>query len=398
MDNQDYHNLEESYPSPFAMKNNSNPRELYDRPVEQNARFKVIDDDYISEMKRNQNPQYHTIPNREKIPYIAPYQHAMKRPSNAETMKEIFGNNQNFELMNEIEFDKQGRQVYQPNREQNYQDQAYREQNQQNQDQAYQQNKMYQNQQNQDQNYQQTKMYQNQDQSYQQTKMYQNQQNQDQSYQQTKMYQNQQNQDQNYQQTKMYQNQQDQSYQQNQSHKQTDYIPRMKFIDQEDALSSTFSSKYDKIYNAILEYFPNFVMTKTALFGEFSVYKSVAKCLLCIGTRYIVAIVKKDNLPVGTTKPLSSLEWVSFQTRYSDDDKEQRQFHLTSHQFAKPDKTILDDTIRLSRKTNLSYLYDCDNLPLNIEIIKTKDDEDISEYGTVSSALEIFSTVLSFNE
>ena len=54
---------------------------------------------------------------------------------------------------------------------------------------------------------------------------------------------------------------------------------------------------------------------------------------------------------LGTKKPLSVLQWESFQTRYEDSDKEIKEFKLTSHQFSKPDQTILDDTIRLSRKT-----------------------------------------------
>lgn len=158
------------------------------------------------------------------------------------------------------------------------------------------------------------------------------------------------------------------------------------------------NSQRQQVYNAVIEHFPGFVMTKTKIVGRHSVYKAVASCLLCDGVRYVVAITANDPSPVGTKSPLSLLKWESFQTRFQDDDSEVKQFRLQSAKQEKPFGTILSDIIRLSRKTSTSNVYLCDNLPLLVEVIRSKEDEFIAETGTVESALDLFSTVLSFTD
>lgn len=152
--------------------------------------------------------------------------------------------------------------------------------------------------------------------------------------------------------------------------------------------------KYE-VYKAINEYFKDFVLTKTSIHGDFSVYKSIVQCLLCTGVRYIVAIVKDDSSPLKTRKLLHTLNWVSFQTRFSEDDKELVKFKVGTYTQIRPENTILDDIIRLNRKTNNSNIYYCDNLPLQVEILREEDD-DIAEIGKVTSALELYSTILTF--
>lgn len=158
------------------------------------------------------------------------------------------------------------------------------------------------------------------------------------------------------------------------------------------------NSQRQQVYNAVIEHFPGFVMTKTKIVGRHSVYKAVASCLLCDGVRYVVAITTNDPSPVGTKSPLSLLKWDSFQTRFQDDDSEVKQFRLQSAKQEKPAGTILSDIIRLSRRTSTSNVYLCDNLPLLVEVIRSKEDEFIAETGTVESALDLFSTVLSFTD
>jgi hypothetical protein len=190
------------------------------------------------------------------------------------------------------------------------------------------------------------------------------------------------------------------------------YIPRAKILDDSGTLQSmnrgmvqstprsgTPPSYRLQVYNAILEYFPEFIMTKTGQHGQFAIYKAPAQCLLCNGVRFVVVIVKDDTIGIGERRPLSTLAWESFQTRWTEDDSECRKFQMVQFPYSKPDKeTILDDTIRLSRETAESFKYTCDNLPLNVEILKTKSDETIADSGTVSSALEMFSTVLNWSQ
>ena len=90
--------------------------------------------------------------------------------------------------------------------------------------------------------------------------------------------------------------QQQPTYQQQQQPQST-YTPRVKFMNEDEnwnAKTTTTNPVRRQIYNAIVEYFPGFMMTKTNIYGKFSVYKSVASCLLCDGARYVVTIVKND--------------------------------------------------------------------------------------------------------
>jgi hypothetical protein len=342
-----FHNLQKSYPDPFASQQPYNPRAVDNQHyAPDKPRFKVLDgsspdqgersfpstqtrntagNDNYTDMRRDQNPSYHTLPNPDTAHYVQPYQHTMKRPSNADRMKEIFGEHQDYSRLNEPDFKRSNREEYGVNPmvmpPRNDPRQMQVEQPRQN---------------------------------------------------------------------------------------PVGNLPRMKYIEADDPRpgggernqqpTKDISNDYRKIYNAILEVFPRFIMTKTAAFGQFSVYKAVVQCLLCDGTRYVVAIVKDDTSPIRTKKPLTMLAWVNFQTRYLDDDREHKEFQLSSHPYVKPDRTILDDVIRLSRKTTTANLYNCDNLPLDVEVIRTRDDEDIAEVGSVFGALELFSTLLSFSD
>lgn len=197
----------------------------------------------------------------------------------------------------------------------------------------------------------------------------------------------------------------------------TGYVPRMKVLEgpemkipvkegfsapnnqQTKQSNKKFSSDRVRIYNAILQYFPSYVMTKTAQHGNFAIYKAIVQCLLCNGVRYAVAIVEESVMNIGGKRNLSELPWESFQTRYSEDDKEAVKFQIDTFAYGHPDGTsVLDDTIRLNRETKESFKYTCDNLPLNVELVKAREDENMAETGTVATALETFSCVLSFTD
>lgn len=196
----------------------------------------------------------------------------------------------------------------------------------------------------------------------------------------------------------------------------TGYIPRMKVLEgpemggpvregfsavnnQPKHSDKKHSAERVKVYNAVLQYFPGYVMTKTAQHGAYAIYKAIVQCLLCNGVRYAVAIVEESATNIGGKKNLSELAWESFQTRYSEDDKEAVKFQIETFAYGHPEgNSILDDTIRLNRETKDSFKYTCDNLPLSVELLKMKEDENMAETGTVASALETFSCVLSFAE
>ena len=176
-----------------------------------------------------------------------------------------------------------------------------------------------------------------------------------------------------------------------------DNIPRVKFF--EDVPMNSRPGNYKrKIYEAISNYFQGFTMTKVDVIGQYAIFKALIGSLISVGARFIVAIVKNNSsLPIGSKMPLIALEWVSFQTRNLEDDSEIAKFQLQPFHYSKPIGTILEDTIRISRQTSKSNIYLCDNLPLTVEILKDKADEILAETATVSMALEVFNTVLSWN-
>jgi hypothetical protein len=334
----DYDSLTRAYPPPQLDREPYHPRQSFDIPPSQRfnqnrtipgfnpdsnvPRFRSFDDDdsEMNSMSRNQFPENHTLPHLDKQQtYIAPYQHVMKRGGNSEKMKEIFGENQVYSSMENIEFPAQTRappEQFKPAASSSY----------------------------------------------------------------------------------------------------NGYIPRMKVLEgpemkmpiREGFSSAQHSSRYQqkqssheriKVYNAILQYFPGYIMTKTAQHGSFGIYKAIVQCLLCNGIRYAVAIVEENNASIGEKRNLSELAWESFQTRYTEDEKEAARFKIDTFAYGHPEgSSILDDTIRLNRETKDSFKYTCDNLPLEIEILKIKQDETMAESGTVATALETFSCVLSFVE
>ena len=154
------------------------------------------------------------------------------------------------------------------------------------------------------------------------------------------------------------------------------------------------TSNRDKVYAEFASYFQGFVLTKIRVFNNYSVYKAIAQCLLCDGgVRFIVAIVPNDMNRIGAKVPLSSLRWDSFQTRFQEDDSEIKQFNIQT--FAYNRLSCLTDKIRLLRQTTNSNMYQCDVLPLQVEVLREKEDY-YADTGTVGSALELFNTIVSF--
>ena len=329
----DYDSLIRAYPMPEFDRPIMHPRQSFDMdPSERGTdwgmgretdmpRFRTLADDApdASQMRRGQMPPSHHMPdpNRRGV-YVAPYQHAMKRPGNAARMKEIFGEQQIYSSMDTLDLAEP-----QPRPREEFREGPT-----------------------------------------------------------------------------------EQPY--------TGYVPRMKVLDESNVRVAPVREGYSttpsqpnapaaahrvKVYNAILEYFPGFIMTKTGQHGPFGVWKAPAQCLLCNGVRYVVAIVKEDAAGIGEQRPLASLGWDSFQTRWTDDDIECRKFQMSTFPYGRPDQgSMLDDTIRLSRETKSAFKYQCDNLPLAVELIKLREDEHMAETGTVASALETFQCVLSWAE
>ena len=147
------------------------------------------------------------------------------------------------------------------------------------------------------------------------------------------------------------------------------------------------------IYNIIVEYFGDIVMTKKSINNEYSVYYSNIGCLLCLDNRYLVAITQNDDFPINYSCKLSELSWVSFQTRIFD----KIGFRLKQQQIKqlKVSRLLLSKIEKVD-ETKTKSVYMSHDVPLKIELLKENEIDKHSETGTIKIALDTYACVLSF--
>jgi hypothetical protein len=162
-------------------------------------------------------------------------------------------------------------------------------------------------------------------------------------------------------------------------------------------VNNTFSIR-SQLYQAIADIYKNFILTKTNQYENFGVYKALIDSNIYSDIRYIVAIVENDNRPIGSEVPLSELNWVSFQTRMTKNGKEFKQFNMKAKNYTLPNRSILHDRITKILETKEKSVYSTDNLPISLEIVHSTENDVFTDKGTVVAALELYQTVIAFNE
>lgn len=151
---------------------------------------------------------------------------------------------------------------------------------------------------------------------------------------------------------------------------------------------------FNDVYNGV-------IMKKTnewnqEPYGLYGIYKARLNSFTSSDNNIIIAIVPNDSNPLGTDKLIDSLEWVSFQTRQMKNPKKDLNgFNLPFQDYMIRNDSILHDRISLVQETPTKYIYAAKNLPLKVELLKLDENSQYSSEGTVWSALEVFSTVVS---
>ena len=151
---------------------------------------------------------------------------------------------------------------------------------------------------------------------------------------------------------------------------------------------------FNDVYNGV-------IMKKTnewnqEPYGLYGIYKARLSSFTSSDNNIIIAIVPDDNNPLGTNKLIDSLEWVSIQTRQMKNvKKDLNGFNLPFQDYMIRNDSILHDRISLVQETPTKYIYSAKNLPLKVELLKLDENSQYSSEGTVWSALEVFSTVVS---
>lgn len=151
----------------------------------------------------------------------------------------------------------------------------------------------------------------------------------------------------------------------------------------------------DKItlYSAIAEYFNRPVMTKTKDIEHYSIYMCKTQCMLGNVCRYLVSMVDKDINPIGTQIDLSDMNWFSFQTRTLSGDYK----NVTSCGYISEKKGPLTAVIEKTKTNESSSTYKCDNFDITVTLLDTKNSPFYQNRGTIISALETYSTVITLN-
>jgi hypothetical protein len=166
-------------------------------------------------------------------------------------------------------------------------------------------------------------------------------------------------------------------------------------------MNSSFDPK-DNVRKAVADIYNGVIMTKTNQwekepYGTYGIYKARLNSYTSSDNNIIIAIVEDDVNPLGTNKLIDSLPWVSFQTReMTNSKKDLNGFNLTFQNYMIKNDCSLHDKIRLTSETPTKYIYRAENLPLKVELLKLREDSQFSSEGTIWSALEVFSTVVSF--
>jgi len=159
--------------------------------------------------------------------------------------------------------------------------------------------------------------------------------------------------------------------------------------------------EYEHIRFAISTVFQGFKLVKTSQYGPWGVYKSPVNSMVANTDKYIVAIVENDSVPLGSIVPLESIKWKSFQTRScADITKEMNGYYIATQGYTLPRErnTILYDKIKKVMEYPDKCIFLPDNLPIKLEVLKSKEDEFIADEGNVIACLELYQTILSLQD
>jgi len=157
-------------------------------------------------------------------------------------------------------------------------------------------------------------------------------------------------------------------------------------------IDGSYDPQKQDVYNMFTDYFRNPRMIKIKDVEQYSMYLTKIHTLLGIEFRYLIAFVYKDSVQVGGVETLDNLSWVSFQTRTLSEE-----YNTPSHTYIPQRTPSLDKRIKLVRKTEKSYAYIVEELPILITMIP-KGKNEYSATGSVIPALETFNTIVSFKD
>lgn len=160
-------------------------------------------------------------------------------------------------------------------------------------------------------------------------------------------------------------------------------------------LLNNTNDNMDEMREAFVAYFGDPIMTKTKNVNGCNIYMAKNYCLLSRLCRYLVAVVVDNGKNNEIKKPLSSLEWMSFQTRTLSEN-----YDLPSHSYVARRGGPLDVKISRVDVTNRGSMYNCEKFDITVTLLheNNKGPTDYQPYGSLIAALETFNTIISIGK
>ncbi len=146
----------------------------------------------------------------------------------------------------------------------------------------------------------------------------------------------------------------------------------------------------------MVDYFGNIVMSKVKKDTEIhSIYAAIVQDSTLKEDKYIIAISPADGHPIGSRVKLSSIRWVSFQTRKLKVPYDHAEpVHIRSNTSA----IDINKEIYLKKRTDHASQYRVKGSPLIITLVHKKAGENsqFSDKGKIRLALNTFDCVMTF--
>jgi len=142
------------------------------------------------------------------------------------------------------------------------------------------------------------------------------------------------------------------------------------------------------IYKSFVDYFGNLMMTKNKLIGNtYCAYVAKIRTGLAFGSRIVVVVIPDDGMPLGAMRPLNTLHWLNFQTRFAKQEMNMVGFVMPETKDSIMN-LVIERTFRDSTKTEYKVVGCSD---LKITLFKKKDSiQDWTDRNRLYVALNTF--------
>lgn len=154
-------------------------------------------------------------------------------------------------------------------------------------------------------------------------------------------------------------------------------------------------AQHQHVYDLFSKYYEDLVLTKvkTTPDSNYALWYAKSCSMLCLENKYIIVITENNYDAIGTLRNLTELEWHSFQTRTINQPIGIKLSNKTFKTTVLPD---MHDSISLIHQKPDRYIYTTKRLPLQVELMLTRDETLYSERGTLESALNTYNCVVTF--